>query len=164
MKMHAANRPPSRVAWSLGASPAGKLVVGMTEKNEICRIAFLRKSAASRIVAKWRNEWPHTEFYRGPKLKTLVGKPIFLVGTAFQRAVWRAIAKIPFGQTRTYGEIARRVGKAGAVRTVGSACGANPVPFLVPCHRVVAAAGLGGFSSGLATKIALLKAEKSLII
>jgi O-6-methylguanine DNA methyltransferase len=164
MKSRMIHQPPPRVLWNVGASPAGKLIIGMTEKGAICRIAFLRKSLASKIIATWRNEWPDTEFCRGSRLKALPNKPILLVGTAFQCAVWRVIAKIPFGQTLTYGDIARRLGKAGAVRAVGGACGANPVPFFVPCHRVVAAGGLGGFSSGLEIKIALLKAEKSLIL
>ena len=81
-------------------------------------------------------------------------------GTEFQQAVWRELRKITFGQTRSYGEIARAIGKAGAVRAVGSACGANPVPVLVPCHRVLAAHGkIGGFGGGLDWKRRLLAGE-----
>jgi O-6-methylguanine DNA methyltransferase len=81
-------------------------------------------------------------------------------GTDFQRAVWRELKKIPRGQTRTYGEIARRIGRAGTARAVGSACGANPVPLFIPCHRAVAANGcLGGFSAGLPWKKLLLGLE-----
>lgn len=81
-------------------------------------------------------------------------------GTEFQQAVWRELRKISFGKTRSYGEIARAIGKAGAVRAVGSACGANPVPVLVPCHRVLAAHGkIGGFGGGLDWKRRLLAGE-----
>jgi len=80
-------------------------------------------------------------------------------GTAFQKAVWRELKKIPRGQTRTYGEVAKAIGRPKAVRAVGSACGANPVPLFIPCHRVVAQNGLGGFGAGLPWKKLLLKLE-----
>ena len=81
-------------------------------------------------------------------------------GTEFQRSVWREIEKIPFGKTKTYLEIAKAIGKPGASRAVGSACGANPLPLLVPCHRVLASnGGLGGFSGGLDIKKKLLRME-----
>jgi O-6-methylguanine DNA methyltransferase len=82
-----------------------------------------------------------------------------LQGTAFQKSVWRELKKIPRGQTRTYGEIAAAIGKPKAVRAVGSACGANPLPVFIPCHRVVAKTGLGGFGSGLPWKKLLLEME-----
>ncbi|HLZ53304.1 MAG TPA: methylated-DNA--[protein]-cysteine S-methyltransferase, partial [Verrucomicrobiae bacterium] len=81
-------------------------------------------------------------------------------GTEFQRAVWRELRKLSPGQTKSYGEIAQAIGKARAVRAVGSACGANPVPVLVPCHRVLAAHGkIGGFGGGLDWKRRLLARE-----
>lgn len=83
-------------------------------------------------------------------------------GTDFQKSVWRELKKIPRGQTRTYGEIAAAIGRPKAVRAAGSACGANPLPVFIPCHRVVAANGIGGFGSGLPWKILLLEKEKSL--
>lgn len=84
-------------------------------------------------------------------------------GTAFQRQVWRTLQTIPYGQTRSYAWVARRVGRPQAVRAVGAACGANPTPILVPCHRVVAADGaLGGFSGGLHWKKRLLRLEYGL--
>jgi O-6-methylguanine DNA methyltransferase len=82
-----------------------------------------------------------------------------LRGTAFQRAAWTVLRGIPFGETITYGEQAVRMGKPGASRAVGSANGRNPVPILVPCHRVVASAGLGGYSGGLDRKVKLLAIE-----
>jgi O-6-methylguanine DNA methyltransferase len=82
-------------------------------------------------------------------------------GTEFQKRVWDALRKISVGETKSYGEIARQIGKPRAVRAVGGACGANPIPVLVPCHRVLAAnKKLGGFSGGLDWKRNLLKRER----
>jgi O-6-methylguanine DNA methyltransferase len=82
-----------------------------------------------------------------------------LRGTSFQRAVWDAERKIPYGETRTYGEVARAIGRPSAVRGVGGANGKNPVPLFVPCHRIVARNGLGGFTGGLHHKRRLLALE-----
>lgn len=80
-------------------------------------------------------------------------------GSGLQAAVRRAMAAIPFGETRTYGEIAKLVG--APAQAVGQACGANPIPILIPCHRVLGAKTLGGFSApgGVETKVALLRHE-----
>jgi methylated-DNA-[protein]-cysteine S-methyltransferase len=80
-------------------------------------------------------------------------------GSDFQRQVWAALLRIPHGETRTYGELARRLGREGAARAIGTANGANPLPLLIPCHRVVAANGLGGYSGGTALKRRLLALE-----
>jgi O-6-methylguanine DNA methyltransferase len=81
-------------------------------------------------------------------------------GTEFQRCVWAALRSIEAGTTLTYGEVARAIGRPRAVRAVGGACGANPVPVLVPCHRVLAAGSrLGGFGGGLQWKRLLLGRE-----
>jgi O-6-methylguanine DNA methyltransferase len=86
--------------------------------------------------------------------------PLDLAGTEFQKSVWRAMQKIPLGKTKSYGEIASAIGKPRAVRAVGGACGANPIPALVPCHRVLAANHkLGGFGGGLDWKRKLLAYE-----
>jgi O-6-methylguanine DNA methyltransferase len=86
-------------------------------------------------------------------------------GTPFQRAVWAEIARIPYGATTTYGEIARRVGRPRAARAVGGAVGANPLPILIPCHRVIGARGsLTGYAAGLAMKAALLQLEDALLL
>ncbi|MCX6100386.1 MAG: methylated-DNA--[protein]-cysteine S-methyltransferase [Candidatus Bipolaricaulota bacterium] len=81
-------------------------------------------------------------------------------GTEFQCSVWQTLRKITQGRTWSYSQVAQAIGKPKAVRAVGGACGANPIPVLVPCHRVLAAnSGLGGFSGGLNWKRALLKRE-----
>jgi O-6-methylguanine DNA methyltransferase len=82
------------------------------------------------------------------------------VGTEFQQQVWAALQRIPLGRTASYGELARAIGRPQAFRAVGGACGANPIPVLIPCHRALAANGrLGGFSGGLEWKRTLLAAE-----
>jgi O-6-methylguanine DNA methyltransferase len=94
----------------------------------------------------------------GRKPKNL--PPLDLAGTEFQKRVWNALRKVSTGKTESYGEIARAVGKPRAIRAVGGACGANPVPIFVPCHRVLAAnKKLGGFSGGLDWKRSLLARE-----
>jgi O-6-methylguanine DNA methyltransferase len=80
-------------------------------------------------------------------------------GTEFDRAVWKALRRIPAGRTRTYGGVASMLGRPRAARAVGNACGRNPVPLVVPCHRVVAAGGIGGFGLGLDLKRRLLALE-----
>jgi len=90
----------------------------------------------------------------------ILDHPLELQGTQFQREVWSALRQIPLGQVATYGEIAARIGRPGAARAVGQACGSNPVVLFVPCHRVVTADGkLGGFGSGPDLKEALLLHE-----
>jgi O-6-methylguanine DNA methyltransferase len=82
-----------------------------------------------------------------------------LRGTPFQLRVWQALREIPFGEQRTYGQIAASLGQPGASRAVGGANGKNPIPLIVPCHRVVASNGLGGFTGGLEWKECLLAHE-----
>jgi len=85
-----------------------------------------------------------------------------LVGTVFQRRVWEALLTIPYGETRSYGEIARQIGSPGAFRAVGLANGHNPIGIIVPCHRVIGSNGsLTGYGGGLDRKRTLLELEKS---
>jgi methylated-DNA-[protein]-cysteine S-methyltransferase len=87
--------------------------------------------------------------------------PLAPRGTPFQLRVWTALRGIPYGETASYGEIARRIGRPGAARAVGLANGANPLPIVVPCHRVIGQSGaLTGFGGGLPTKRALLELER----
>lgn len=91
--------------------------------------------------------------------------PLDLKGTAFQRKVWRALLKVPFGETVAYKDIARRIKSPKAVRAVGSANGKNPLCIVVPCHRVISSDGsIGGYSGGLSVKKKLLAYEGVLII
>jgi len=96
--------------------------------------------------------------------RVLFDEPLDLSGaTAFQRRVWLAVRDIPYGETRSYGQIARQVGSPGAARAVGRAMATNPVPIVVPCHRVIGSDGnLRGFGGGLDLKHRLLEMEGAL--
>ena len=97
---------------------------------------------------------------RAPGPGLVLDKAVFVSAPPFHRAVWRALRRIPRGRMVSYAELARRAGHPRAARAASGACGANPLPLFVPCHRVVAAqGGLGGFSSGLAWKAHLLGLE-----
>ena len=86
---------------------------------------------------------------------------VLVSGTEMQRAVWQELTKIPYGKTISYAEMAKRAGHPAAVRAIGSACGANPIPLILPCHRVIASDGtLGGFAWGLPYKEKLLATEQ----
>lgn len=86
--------------------------------------------------------------------------PLSVSGTPFQQDVWSALQQIPFGQTVSYSQIANRIGRPRAVRAVGAANGANPIPIVIPCHRVIGANGsLTGFGGGLPNKELLLELE-----
>ncbi|MSO96979.1 MAG: methylated-DNA--[protein]-cysteine S-methyltransferase [Rhodospirillaceae bacterium] len=90
--------------------------------------------------------------------------PLGPPGSEFQKKVWRAMVKIPYGRTKTYGDLAKAL--KSAARAVGGACGANPIPIIIPCHRVLGSGGaLGGYSGdgGVDTKVALLKLEGALL-
>lgn len=100
------------------------------------------------------------EYFRGERQE--FDLDLDLVGTAFQRRVWEALLTIPYGETRSYGEIALQIGAAGASRAVGLANGHNPIGIIVPCHRVIGANGsLTGYGGGLDRKKTLLGLEKS---
>ena len=97
------------------------------------------------------------EYFAGER--TAFDVPMELDGTAFQRQVWTELSRIPYGETISYGELARRVGRPNGPRAVGQANGRNPIPIIVPCHRVVASNGIGGYGGGLKVKRALLAIE-----
>jgi methylated-DNA-[protein]-cysteine S-methyltransferase len=100
------------------------------------------------------------EYFSGSRKRFTV--PLDFAGTAFQNKVWNALRTIPFGQTRSYGDIADQIGSSKAVRAVGAANGRNPIPIIVPCHRVIGADGtLTGFGGGLEIKARLLALESA---
>ena len=99
------------------------------------------------------------EYFRGLRQKFSI--PLLLEGTDFQKAVWRQLQKIPFGRTASYGDVARAVGSPKAFRAVGNANNKNPVPLIIPCHRVIGSDGkLVGFGGGIWRKEWLLNHEK----
>jgi methylated-DNA-[protein]-cysteine S-methyltransferase len=98
------------------------------------------------------------QYFSGARSRLIV--PYLLQeGTPFMRKVWEFMRRIPFGDTNTYADIAGSAGSPRACRAVGNACAANPLPFLVPCHRVVGKRGVGGFSAGTKWKEFLLSIE-----
>jgi methylated-DNA-[protein]-cysteine S-methyltransferase len=100
------------------------------------------------------------EYFAGQR--TAFTMKLDLAGTAFQRKVWNALLTIPFGETRSYGQIARQIGNPAAARAVGAANGRNPVSIVAPCHRVLGATGrLTGFAGGLDAKAHLLALERA---
>lgn len=100
------------------------------------------------------------EYFEGARTAFTV--PLDASGTPFQRDVWDALRRIPFGQTRSYAEIAKAIGRPSAVRAVGAANGRNPISIVVPCHRVIGSSGaLTGFAGGLDVKARLLDLERA---
>jgi len=161
------------ITYSTAASPLGRLLVARTDRG-ICAVSVADSDRT--LEARLRHEYPQAEVRRdrnglSQTLSTLMryleGRqprldlPLDIRGTAFQCRVWEELLRIPYGKTRTYGEVAKAIGKPGAARAVGTACGSNPVPLIVPCHRVVRGGGaLGGYGLGLPRKKALLEMEK----
>lgn len=160
------------IKYSVGPSPLGQILVAASEKG-LCAVQ-VRESAAA-LERSLRERFAdvtivHDERALAPLRKTVLaaiaGKPfprnldLDLQGTDFQRAVWNELLRIPAGTTRSYADVARAIGKPKATRAVAQACGANPLPVLVPCHRVIAKDGsIGGYTGGLRIKRALLGAE-----
>jgi methylated-DNA-[protein]-cysteine S-methyltransferase len=143
-------------------SPIGSLAVEASDAG-VCGIRFgggerVRPPITARTRDNLESALQALRDYfagRAPRLP-----PLDLHGTPFQESVWRELLAIPFGEVRTYGEVASRLGRPGGARAVGAANGRNPVAILVPCHRVVAAGGrLGGYAGGLEVKAWLLAHE-----
>ena len=151
-------------------TPVGTLVVTASRKGVTSierRSAKASRAADSRIVGDAtaarnvaRAVRELREYFAGTRRRFTVR--LDLEATEFRRAAWEQLRRIPFGSTISYGEQARRVGRPRAVRAIGSANGANPVPIIVPCHRVVAGNGEGGYSLGIAMKRKLLAHEARL--
>jgi O-6-methylguanine DNA methyltransferase len=164
--------PGSAVDWM--DSPVGPLVLG-ARQHTLCLLHFADReqldadlqrarktyggndAAARDLLATLRAEL--TAYFAGTLREFSV--PVAPGGSSFQQQVWGALCEIPYGQTRSYLDIALRVGDAGATRAVGAANGANPIAIVIPCHRVVNANGdLGGYGGGLWRKRILLDLEK----
>jgi methylated-DNA-[protein]-cysteine S-methyltransferase len=100
------------------------------------------------------------EYFEGTR--TVFSLPLELRGTEFQKSVWRTVARVPYGQTKSYGDIAREIRKPKACRAVGAANGANPIPIVIPCHRIIGSDGsMTGFGGGIPLKEKLLRMEKN---
>jgi AraC family transcriptional regulator of adaptative response/methylated-DNA-[protein]-cysteine methyltransferase len=154
------------------ACTLGRMLIATSERG-VCAIAFGDDDAA--LLHDLRARFPKATFAAADaslielarRLLPAIANaefpadlPLDLIGTAFQQRVWRALTKIPRGETRSYAQLAEAIGAPRAVRAVGTACGENPVAGVVPCHRVVRGDGqLGGYRWGLARKRQLLARE-----
>lgn len=164
--------PGEHIAYAVAPCPLGMVLVAGTERG-LCAIEF--GDAAETLVAGLRSRFPKADLaaandgfsaWIGAVLRYLdhprglLDLPLDVRGTVFQWRVWRALQSIPAGQTASYGEIARRIGQAGAPRAVARACASNPVALAIPCHRAVGSdGGLTGYRWGIDRKAALLRRE-----
>jgi len=149
--------------WHETDSPVGPLLLA-ADARALTRVYFQGGPRPVTPPREWRHDGERFEGITRELAEYFAGRrrafetPLAMEGTEFQRSVWRALVAIPYGETISYGELARRVGSVA--RAVGVANGANPLPIIVPCHRVIGADGsLTGFGGGLAIKRALLELE-----
>ncbi len=147
-------------------SPVGRLLLAADDAG-IRLISFPTGSRTRHVEDGWReNAEPFVETKRQlaayfARELTEFDLPLAPQGTAFQLSVWEALRRIPYGETVSYGAIAQSIGRPSASRAVGAANGANPLPIVVPCHRVIGSTGsLTGFGGGIDTKAALLALEQ----
>ncbi len=158
-------------------SPAGMLAFAVDEAGALVRVQFAEGDYGSEIEQELEREG--FEVSRDPEKTAEVGEqlaeyaaggrrtfdvPLAFVGSEWQKAVWGALIRIPYGETRSYGEIAAMVGRPKAARAVGRANSTNRIPVVVPCHRVIGANGtLTGFAGGLHLKTRLLDHERRVL-
>lgn len=162
------------IRYATAASPLGRVLVAATARG-VCSVALGDDDEG--LVMSLRAEFPRAEVEKAPSdLRAVLAQvtghlagrlprldlPIDVRATAFQRQVWDALKAIPTGDTRTYAEVARAIGRPAASRAVARACASNPVALVVPCHRVVpAAGGTGGYRWGRERKARLLARERA---
>jgi len=155
------------ICWHEIDSPIGRLLLA-ADGAALVQVHFQAGPHPLQPAATWRREAAPlaaaarqlTEYFAGTRHSFEL--PLAPRGTSFQLAVWGALQSIPYGETVSYGELARRLGAPSAARAVGLANGANPLPVIVPCHRVIGADGsLTGFGGGLPIKRALLALERA---
>ncbi|NQV51338.1 MAG: methylated-DNA--[protein]-cysteine S-methyltransferase [Candidatus Marinimicrobia bacterium] len=162
------------IQYSSANTPVGLIYLAQ-HGQELCSLA-LGIAAEAKLLGYLADQFPGVEvcqseielipavnqlneYFAGER--TSFELPIRVEGTDFQRKVWRELLQIPYGVTRSYGEIANKLGSPGGMRAVGAANGQNPLPIIVPCHRVIAADGsLGGYTGGLDIKHKLLELER----
>jgi len=156
------------IHWTQSETSLGRMLVAWTDLG-VCRLSFeesaealaMRFPAAQlQAAGEEAAQFVAAIVAEVESPRTGADIPVDVRGTAFQEAVWKALSDIPPGETRSYAQIAASIGKPAAVRAVGSACGANPVAVLIPCHRALRTDGtLGGYAYGLPIKVELLKRE-----
>lgn len=150
----------------LASTPRGLVRVGLPNQDADELLRDLAARVSPRVLdapARLDDVRRQLDRYFGGDLREFDVPLDWQLTDGFRARVQRAIAEIPYGQTRSYTEVAASAGNERAVRAAGSACGSNPIPIVVPCHRVLRSGGaLGGYGGGLPMKEALLKLEKSL--
>ena len=161
-----------QIEYGIHPTPFGEILLATTARG-ICWLSFVKKEGLEQEIQNLQKSWPKGEFYENAsETKKLANrvfaisyngstKPqpfnLFLKGTNFQIKVWEALLKIPAGQVVSYDDVAAYIGKPKAVRAVANAVGRNPIPFIIPCHRVIRKIGeFGGYAGGTARKKALL--------
>ena len=166
---------PEKLLVERYSSPLGTYLIIASQRGVVCvepedqidaRLTRWQKTGIQ--LEPGRNQhtetmsWELDAYFRGDLQRFSV--PVDLRGTPFQRQVWEALCRIPYGKTITYGELARSIDRPKAARAVGRAIGSNPVSIAVPCHRVIGASGsLTGYGGGLHRKDALLTLERGLV-
>ncbi|MFE5322599.1 methylated-DNA--[protein]-cysteine S-methyltransferase [Paenibacillus sp. NPDC056579] len=167
--------PSTSIHYTEVSSPIGPLIVAASDSG-LCHIEFGRFSDNEADLQKWSDRWFGTTEWEesGSKLteaqnqleqyfdgsRTTFDVPLDLRGTPFQVKVWRALTQVPYGQVCSYKDIGRAIQSEKAVRAVGGANNKNPVPIIVPCHRVIGADGsMVGYGGGLDVKTRLLRLE-----
>lgn len=150
--------------WLISNQEGLSFVVREKEKSDVfLKVQFLTGLLPRRDpehLLRWRTAL--TSYFSGKKTH-LKGAISFMVGTPFQKKVWRKLLEIPYGEVRSYQWIADQLSLAGASRAVGNACGKNPLPIVIPCHRVIRRNGsLGGYTGGIHIKTKLLSIERCL--
>jgi AraC family transcriptional regulator of adaptative response/methylated-DNA-[protein]-cysteine methyltransferase len=161
-----------QVGYATGRSALGRLLLASTDYG-VCSVKAgrsdceLLKALAAEFPSARLAKSPTAARYLRSLQRHLRGQearfPLDIQGTDFQMRVWTALQRIPLGETRSYQEVAEMVGEPKAVRAVANACGSNPVPLIIPCHRVIRKDGsLGGYGMGIGRKKALLSSERDL--
>jgi len=166
------------ICYGFSFSPFGKCIIAFTERG-ICNLKFVREKTEKALTIWLKKMWPKATFSSdnkachdiAQKIFSFTDQPesapihLFIKGTNFQIKVWEALAKIPLGSTVTYNDIARHIGIPGANRAVGTAIGKNPIPFLIPCHRVIKKMGeFGNYGEGRSRKKALIGWESAITL
>ena len=161
------NKSNGSLSYKLVDSPIGVLKLVASEKGLVAilwekdnplrvRISHVMNEPLHPVLVRTEKEL--NEYFEGAR--HVFSVPLDMRGTPFQKQVWEALLGIPFGETRSYGDLAERLGNRAACRAVGAANGRNPIAIIVPCHRVIGATGkLTGFAGGLAAKAHLLRLE-----
>jgi AraC family transcriptional regulator, regulatory protein of adaptative response / methylated-DNA-[protein]-cysteine methyltransferase len=165
-----------KVSYGFHPSPFGEFMVAVTGRG-VCALRFVREAGRDDLLHGLASAWPRAERVLDQESTAAMAESIFSLppdhppaplhlyvkGTNFQIKVWEALLRIPLGKAVTYEDIARHIGMPGASRAVGNAVGANPIPFLIPCHRVLRKAGeFGNYGEGPQRKKAILGWEASL--